>query len=154
MPNQSETRSQRVQRMLQKRKPRLTRQLGKRNLFNNRRNSNISRYSGINTNENNLQNYLASESNQSNSINNLLNTNSGFTNTFSAENQRYLNMYMRNLQNRNNAAKAYRQRKTMSGRWNRFKERMRNQKPTRRLTFPRRKTPSREVPASVYLNMI
>ncbi len=150
MPNQNQTRRERVQRMLQKRKPTLTRQLGKRNLFNTRRNSKNSQYTGLNTNENNLRNSIAGESNGSNS----LNLNFGFTNTFSAENQYYLNMYMKNLQNRNNAEKAYRQRKTLSGRWNRFKERMRNKSPTRRFRLPRRRTVPKEVPASIYLNMI
>lgn len=152
MPNQNQTRRERVQRMLQRKKPTLTRQEGRRNLFNTRRNSRNSQYSGLNTNENNLRNYITRESNVSNE----LNLNSGFSNTFSPENQYYLNMYIKNLQNRNNAEKAYRQRKTMSGRWNRFKQRMRNRSPTttRRFRFPTRRTPPREIPASMYINMI
>ena len=64
MPN--ETRKQRVCRMLKRSHPTLQRQYGKRNLLNTRRNSNISQYTGVNTNENNLRTYLSEQSNESN----------------------------------------------------------------------------------------
>ncbi len=148
-----ETRSQRVQRMLQKRRPTLKRQYGKRNLFNT--NENRTRNStGLNERNNQLRNYLAETANESNDgMNSPFEPNYGYSSSFTEQEKRNLNAYLKNLENRNKAKEAYRQRRTLSGSYNRFRNRLRNPNFTRKFRFPRRKSQEKK-PINVYYNLI
>ena len=121
MPNL--TRKQRVNQMLRRPKGRLTRQLGKRNLLNTRRNSNLSHYTGFTNNNNNslvsslynsTQNYFNEQT--------ILARPPGLSN----QEQRNINMVLQNLQRKHNEEEAYRQRKTLTGYYNRFRQQQRN----------------------------
>ena len=121
MPNQ--TRKNRVQQMLRKPRKRLTRQLGKRNLLNNRRNSNLSQYTGFTNNDNNsLASSLYNSTQNYYNEQTILARPPGLSN----QEQRNINMVLQNLKRKHNEEEAYRQRKTLTGYYNRFRQHQRN----------------------------
>ena len=106
MPNQNQSRKNRIARMLKRKRPTLKRQYGQRNLFASSANQRE-----INNNGFTLRRSLVNPNNNAPQYNNKSN-----------ENQQYLNEYLNELQAKHNAEVAYQMRPTLSGRWNRFRQ--------------------------------